>query len=503
MSNIILKLSNIAKEFPGVRALDNVNFELFHGEVHALLGENGAGKSTMIKILTGAHSKTSGKFIFEGKEIEHISPDISKKIGINAIYQELTVFDELTVAQNIFMGKEINGKVLTNDKKMNEEAKKIFDNMGIDINPNSLVKELSIAQKQMVEIARVLSSETKVLIMDEPTSSISKKETEILFRLINDLKESGVSIIYISHRMEELFEICDRITIMRDGKTISTLNTKDISSEEELVNLMIDRKLDQFFPKRKVEIKEEIMRVESLTKNNVFNDISFNIRKGEILGIGGLVGSKRSEIVEAIFGLRTYDSGKIYLNNEEVKFKTPSDAIENGLGLITEDRKGTGLFLQMSVKENTTMAGLKKISKFKSIIDRKKEKEILEKYIEALKIKTPHMNQVIQSLSGGNQQKAIIARWLLLQPDILIMDEPTRGIDVNAKAEIYNLMGDLVESGVSIIMISSEIPELISMSDRIMVMREGHISGFLEGEEMVENNVLKLAFGGKINEFNN
>ncbi|MDU7224713.1 MAG: sugar ABC transporter ATP-binding protein [Clostridioides difficile] len=503
MSNIILKLSNIAKEFPGVRALDNVNFELFHGEVHALLGENGAGKSTMIKILTGAHSKTSGKFIFEGKEIEHISPDISKKIGINAIYQELTVFDELTVAQNIFMGKEINGKVLTNDKKMNEEAKKIFDNMGIDINPNSLVKELSIAQKQMVEIARVLSSETKVLIMDEPTSSISKKETEILFRLINDLKESGVSIIYISHRMEELFEICDRITIMRDGKTISTLNTKDVSSEEELVNLMIDRKLDQFFPKRKVEIKEEIMRVENLTKNNVFDDISFNIRKGEILGIGGLVGSKRSEIVEAIFGLRTYDSGKIYLNNEEVKFKTPSDAIENGLGLITEDRKGTGLFLQMSVKENTTMAGLKKISKFKSIIDRKKEKEILEKYIEALKIKTPHMNQVIQSLSGGNQQKAIIARWLLLQPDILIMDEPTRGIDVNAKAEIYNLMGDLVESGVSIIMISSEIPELISMSDRIMVMREGHISGFLEGEEMVENNVLKLAFGGKINEFNN
>ena len=503
MSNIILKLSNIAKEFPGVRALDNVNFELFHGEVHALLGENGAGKSTMIKILTGAHSKTSGKFIFEGKEIEHISPDISKKIGINAIYQELTVFDELTVAQNIFMGKEINGKVLTNDKKMNEEAKKIFDNMGIDINPNSLVKELSIAQKQMVEIARVLSSETKVLIMDEPTSSISKKETEILFRLINDLKESGVSIIYISHRMEELFEICDRITIMRDGKTISTLNTKDVSSEEELVNLMIDRKLDQFFPKRKVEIKEEIMRVENLTKNNVFNDISFNIRKGEILGIGGLVGSKRSEIVEAIFGLRTYDSGKIYLNNEEVKFKTPSDAIENGLGLITEDRKGTGLFLQMSVKENTTMSVLKKISKFKSIIDRKKEKDILEKYIEALKIKTPHMNQVIQSLSGGNQQKAIIARWLLLQPDILIMDEPTRGIDVNAKAEIYNLMGDLVESGVSIIMISSEIPELISMSDRIMVMREGHISGFLEGEEMVENNVLKLAFGGKINEFNN
>ncbi|EQE88876.1 sugar ABC transporter ATP-binding protein [Clostridioides difficile] len=503
MSNIILKLSNIAKEFPGVKALDNVNFELFHGEVHTLLGENGAGKSTMIKILTGAHSKTSGKFIFEGKEIENISTDVSKKIGINAIYQELTVFDELTVAQNIFMGKEINGKVLTNDKKMNEEAKKIFDNMGIDINPNSLVKELSIAQKQMVEIARVLSSETKVLIMDEPTSSISKKETEILFRLINDLKESGVSIIYISHRMEELFEICDRITIMRDGKTISTLNTKDVSSEEELVNLMIDRKLDQFFPKRKVEIKEEIMRVENLTKNNVFNDVSFNIRKGEILGIGGLVGSKRSEIVEAIFGLKTYDSGKIYLNNEEVKFKTPSDAIENGLGLITEDRKGTGLFLQMSVKENTTMAGLKKISKFKSIIDRKKEKEILEKYIEALKIKTPHMNQVIQSLSGGNQQKAIIARWLLLQPDILIMDEPTRGIDVNAKAEIYNLMGDLVESGVSIIMISSEIPELISMSDRIMVMREGHISGFLEGEEMVENNVLKLAFGGKINEFNN
>lgn len=503
MSNTILKLSNITKEFPGVKALDGVNFELDHGEVHALLGENGAGKSTMIKILTGAHPKTSGSFIFQGEEIEHISPDISKTIGINAIYQELTVFDELTVAQNIFMGKEINGKILTNDRKMNEEARKIFENMGIDINPTSLVKELSIAQKQMVEIARVLSIETKVLIMDEPTSSISKKETEILFRLIKDLKESGVSIVYISHRMEELFEICDRITIMRDGKTVTTLKTEEISSEEELVNLMIDRKLDQFFPKRHIEIKEEILNVMNLTKENLFSDISFKLRKGEILGIGGLVGSKRSEVVESIFGLRSYDSGQIYLNGKEVKFKTPSDAIKNGFGLITEDRKKTGLFLQMSVKENTTMAGLKEVSKFKSIIDAKKENDVVDKYIKALKIKTPHMNQIIQNLSGGNQQKALIARWLLLQPNILIMDEPTRGIDVNAKAEIYNLMGDLVEDGVSIIMISSEIPELISMSDRIMVMREGHISGFLEGEEMVENNVLKLAFGGKINEFNN
>lgn len=503
MSNTILKLTNIAKEFPGVRALDDINFSLEKGEVHALLGENGAGKSTLIKILTGAHSKTSGKFVFQDKEIEHISPTISKEIGINAIYQELTVFDELTVAQNIFMGKEINGKILTNDKKMNDEAKKIFDNMGIDINPKSLVSSLSIAQKQMVEIARVLSLDTKILIMDEPTSSISKKETEILFRLIKDLKKNGVSIIYISHRMEELFEICDRITIMRDGKTITTLITEEIKSEEELVNLMIDKKLDQFFPKRHVEIKDEILRVENLTRNGVFKDVSFNVRKGEIFGIGGLVGSKRSEIVESIFGLTSFDSGKLFFNGKQVKFKDPSIAIKNGIGLITEDRKRTGLFLQMTVKENITMPGLSKISKFGSVIDNSKEKEIVDGYIKSLNVKTPSMNQIIQSLSGGNQQKGIIARWLLLNPDILIMDEPTRGIDVNAKSEIYNLMGDLVENGVSIIMISSEIPELISMSDRIMVMREGKVSGFLEGEEKVENNVLKLAFGGKIDEFNN
>nr|WP_312214386.1 sugar ABC transporter ATP-binding protein [Clostridioides sp.] len=503
MSNTILKLTNIAKEFPGVRALDDINFSLEKGEVHALLGENGAGKSTLIKILTGAHSKTSGKFVFQDKEIEHISPTISKEIGINAIYQELTVFDELTVAQNIFMGKEINGKILTNDKKMNDEAKKIFDNMGIDINPKSLVSSLSIAQKQMVEIARVLSLDTKILIMDEPTSSISKKETEILFRLIKDLKKDGVSIIYISHRMEELFEICDRITIMRDGKTITTLITEEIESEEELVNLMIDKKLDQFFPKRHVEIKDEILRVENLTRNGVFNDVSFSVRKGEIFGIGGLVGSKRSEIVESIFGLTSFDSGKLFFNDKQVKFKDPSIAIKNGIGLITEDRKRTGLFLQMTVKENITMPGLSKISKFGSVIDNSKEKEIVDGYIKSLNVKTPSMNQIIQSLSGGNQQKGIIARWLLLNPDILIMDEPTRGIDVNAKSEIYNLMGDLVENGVSIIMISSEIPELISMSDRIMVMREGKVSGFLEGEEKVENNVLKLAFGGKIDEFNN
>ena len=401
------------------------------------------------------------------------------------------------------MGKEINGKFLTNDKKMNDEAKDIFDNMGIDINPKSLVGTLSIAQKQMVEIARVLSMDTKILIMDEPTSSISKKETEILFRLIKDLKNKGVSIIYISHRMEELFEICDRITIMRDGKTITTLITEEVESEEELVNLMINKKLDQFFPKRKVDIKGEVLRVENLTRNGVFSDVSFNVKKGEIFGIGGLVGSKRSEVVESIFGLNSFDSGKMYLNGKEIVFKDPSQAIKNGLGLITEDRKDTGLFLQMTVKENITMPGLSKVSKFGSVIDNNKEKKVVEGYIKSLNVKTPNMNQIIQSLSGGNQQKGIIARWLLISPDILIMDEPTRGIDVNAKSEIYNLMGDLVESGVSIIMISSEIPELISMSDRIMVMREGKVGGFLEGDNMVENNVLKLAFGGKIDEFDN
>lgn len=496
MREQILELNEICKEFPGVKALSDVNIGFQKAEIHALMGENGAGKSTLIKILTGAHKKTSGKIKFNGKELNEISPEISKKMGINAIYQELTLFDHLPIYQNIFMGQEFNKKIVADEDKMIGLTKEVLKKLELKLNPKQLVKELSIAEKQMIEIARALMFETKILIMDEPTSSISKKETEILFKTIKELREQGITIIYISHRMEEIFELCDRVTILRDGKSIKTLKIQEIQNEEELVNLMIDKKMDKFFPDRFPKIQEEILRVEGLEIKNLFGPIDFSLRKGEILGIGGLVGSKRSEIVEAIFALREIDKGDIILDGKKVKFRTPTDSINSGFGLITEDRKKTGLFLQMGVRENITMAFMKKYLKNFKVINFLEEKTDTENFIERLKIKTPHMDQKIQNLSGGNQQKALIARWLVNDPKILIMDEPTRGIDVKAKAEIYNLMSELTDKGVSIIMISSEIPELLAMSDNIMVMREGKVSGFLNSENKSEENVLKLAFGG-------
>ena len=494
----ILEVKNVSKSFSGVQALNSVNFTLKKGEVHALLGENGAGKSTLIKILTGAISKDQGEIHYLGKELTNISPIISKKIGINAIYQELTLVQELPVYQNIFLGYE-KGDYLTDDDLMIQHSQQLMDRLQVSIDVKKPVKSLTIALQQMVEIARALLFDTKVLIMDEPTSSISKKETEVLFKQIKELSSQGVSIIYISHRMEEIFQICDSITIMRDGHIIDTFNISDVETENQLVDAMIGTKLGELFPKRQTDIGNEILRVENLTRQGVFKDVSFSVKHGEIFGIGGLVGSKRSEIVESIFGLQEYTSGSIYFDNVLVNLKTPKDAMKIGLALLTEDRKGTGLFLQLSVKENVTMPILKKISSMLNFVDTNIENKHLSYYIQALKIKTPSMNQIIQNLSGGNQQKALIARWILTNPTILIMDEPTRGIDVNAKSEIYTLMNDLTKKGMSIIMISSELPELIAMSDRVMVMHEGKSSGILETkEEKTEANVLKLAFGGNI-----
>lgn len=496
MKEQILELNGICKDFPGVKALSNVNISFQKGEIHALMGENGAGKSTLIKILTGAHKKTSGKIKFNREELNEINPEVSKKMGINAIYQELTLFDYLPIYQNIFMGQEFNKKIVVDEEKMIRLTQDILKKLELKLNPKQLVKNLSIAEKQMIEIARALMFETKILIMDEPTSSISKKETEILFKTIKELKEQGITIIYISHRIEEIFELCDKVTILRDGKSIKTLKIEEILNEEELVNLMVDKKIDKFFPDRFPKIEEEILKVKDLEIKNIFGPINFSLKKGEILGIGGLVGSKRSELVEAIFALRVIDKGDIILDKKKVKFKTPTDSINNGFGLITEDRKKTGLFLQMGVRENITMAFIKKYLKNFKIINFYEEKRDVKNFIKRLKIKTPHIDQKIQNLSGGNQQKALIARWLLNNPKILMMDEPTRGIDVKAKTEIYNLMNELTDKGVSIIMISSEIPELLAMSDSIMVMCEGKISGFLNSEDKSEENVLKLAFGG-------
>ena len=502
MDNEILKLEGLSKYFPGVKALDGINFDLIEGEIHALIGENGAGKSTLIKVLTGAHQKTDGKIFYRGKEVKTLNPTKAKKLGISAIYQELTLFPELTVAENIFMGNEkvYNKSNLVKDKEMMAEVRKIFEKIKLDIRPEILVKNLSIAQQQMIEIARAISLDADILIMDEPTSSISNKETEILFEIIEDLKKQGVTIIYISHRLEEIFEISDRVTVLRNGRKIETLDINKIKDKDQLVNLMVGKEVTDLFPKKEVKIGETILEVKDLSYQNKFKEISFDLKKGEILGVGGLVGSQRTEVMETIFGLRKHDDGEIRLKGKKVKISNPQNAIDLGLGLISEDRKATGIIKTMTVKENITLPGLDLIDrKYSILIDDKSEEIVSNTLVDRLRVKTPSLSQKIDKLSGGNQQKAIIARWILLAPEILIMDEPTRGIDVGAKSEIYELMGELVAKGISIIMISSENPELLAMSDRIMVMREGSISGFLEGEEQTEENILKLAFGGVVN----
>lgn len=502
MDNEILKLEGLSKYFPGVKALDGIDFDLVEGEIHALIGENGAGKSTLIKVLTGAHQKTDGKIFYRGKEVKDLDPTKAKKLGISAIYQELTLFPELTVAENIFMGNEkvYSKSNLVKDKEMMAEVRKIFKKIKLDISPEILVRNLSIAQQQMIEIARAISLDADILIMDEPTSSISNKETEILFEIIEDLKKQGVTIIYISHRLEEIFEIANRVTVLRNGKKIETLEINEIKDKDQLVNLMVGKEVTDLFPKNQVDIGETILEVKNLSNQDKFKEISFDLKKGEILGIGGLVGSQRTEVMETIFGLRKYNNGEIILKGNKVKISNPQNAIDLGLGLISEDRKATGIIKTMSVKENITLPGLDLIDRRYSIlIDTKSEEIVSNALVDRLRVKTPSLGQKIDKLSGGNQQKAIIARWILLAPEILIMDEPTRGIDVGAKSEIYELMGELVAKGISIIMISSENPELLAMSDRIMVMREGEISGFLEGEDQTEENILKLAFGGVVN----
>jgi len=502
MDNEILRLEGLSKYFPGVKALDDISFDLIEGEIHALIGENGAGKSTLIKVLTGAYQKTHGKVFYRGNEVKKLNPTKAKSLGISAIYQELTLFPDLTVAQNIFMGNEkvYNKSNLVKDKEMMNEVRKIFKKIKLDISPEILVKNLSIAQQQMIEIARAISLDADILIMDEPTSSISNKETEILFEIIEDLKKQGVTIIYISHRLEEIFEIANRVTVLRNGKKIKTLKIDEIKNKDQLVNLMVGKEVTDLFPKKEVKIGDTILKVQNLSAQNKFEDINFELKKGEILGVGGLVGSQRTEVMETIFGLRNFDNGEIILNGHNVKISNPQNAIDLGLGLISEDRKGTGIIKTMSVKENITLPGLDLIDrKYSVLIDNKSEEIAAEALVDRLNVKTPSLRQKIDKLSGGNQQKAIIARWILLAPEILIMDEPTRGIDVGAKSEIYELMGELVAKGISIIMISSENPELLAMSDRIMVMREGKISGFLEGKKQTEENILKLAFGGVVN----
>ncbi len=489
----ILVVENINKEFPGVKALTDVSIDFFPGEVHTLVGENGAGKSTLIKIISGVYTPTSGKVIFEDEEIHFHSPRQAIDMGIAVIHQELSIAKDLTVAQNVWLGREIRKKSGFLDMPaMNKKTQEILDFMKVNIKATNIAGELNAAEQQMIEIAKVISQNAKVVVMDEPTSSLSDHEIAALFEQVHILKKKNVAIIYITHRLKELTEICERVTVLRDGCKVDTMMVKDVD-EKKIVSSMVGREMNDYYNKKKREKKEEVLRVEGLSKKGVFKDISFSLHAGEILGFAGLVGAGRTEVMESIFGARAIDSGKIFLRGKEIKFSSPKEAIKHKIGLVTEDRRRTGLLLAKNIHENMALPSLPfKALKF-GFTNKKWEKDIAKTYMSKLKVKAPDIYTRLQNLSGGNQQKVILGKWLAAESSILILDEPTRGIDVNARYEFYTLMNEFVENGGAIIMISSEMPEVIGVSDRVMVMREGCISGELSGEELSEQGIMMLA----------
>ncbi len=487
-----LQAVNITKIFPGVRALTDISLDFYPGEVHALIGENGAGKSTLIKILSGVYTPSEGHVVLDGNKIDFKSPHDAILKGIAVIHQELSIANDLTVAENIFLGMEPQKGTLLDRKLMNQTSQDILDFMKVSIKATALARDLTAAQHQMVEIARVINRKAKVVIMDEPTSSLSKHEITALFEQINNLRRNNVTIIYISHRMAEIFEMCDRATVLRDGQKIITFMVKD-TSESELVANMVGRKIGDYYNRQVHTRGKEMLRVEGLNRKGEFSDVSFTAYQGEILGFSGLVGAGRTEVMETIFAARKAESGKVFVNGKEVRFKGPKDAIESKIGLVTEDRRRTGLMLKATIKKNMVLPSLTKNMLKLGFVNRKWEDKTASEMVKKLNVKTPSTETVIGNLSGGNQQKVILAKWLIADSDILILDEPTRGIDVNAKSEFYALMNDFVAKGGCIIMVSSEMPEIIGISDRVLVMREGRISGELRADELSEQRIIELA----------
>lgn len=492
MGDIILKLNHIGKRFPGVVALNDINFAFQQGEVHALLGENGAGKSTLIKILTGAHEPTAGTIEYLGQTYDHFEPKQAKELGISAIYQEFNLVPYLSVAENVFLGAEIKKGAFLDRATMEEKTRKLAQSMGIDIDPKVKVENLGVAYKQVVEIIKAISENTKVLIMDEPSAPLTSKEIDAMFQIVRNLKAKGITIIYISHRMEELFEICDRVTIMRDGNYITTKEIAE-TSQQELITYMVGRELSALYPQG-MHVQEEVVLEARQIETKLLHDVSFQLKKGEILGFGGLVGAGRTETARVIFGADQPKKGEIYRNGQKIKIRSPRDAISAGIGFLTEDRKKQGLVLGMNIRDNIVYSILKRESKF-GFLKRQEIADKCESLRESLRIKTPSIEQLAKFLSGGNQQKVVLAKWLATECDILIFDEPTRGIDVGAKHEIYNLMRELTKQGKSIIMISSEMPELFGMADRILVMYEGTIRGELHRGEYDQEKMLAIASG--------
>lgn len=494
----IVELKHIYKEFPGVKVLQDISISFYPGKVHILLGENGAGKSTIIKIISGVYHADKGDVLVHGDKANFANIKQSQKHGISVIHQELSVIEDLTVYENIFLGREIQKKGgLLNRSKMIKEAKSLMDTIGININPKAYIRDLNNGEKQMVEIARAVSQNSEMVIMDEPTSSLSDYEVKALFKVINKLRSDNVAIIYISHRLKEILEIGDMLTVLRDGILVDTVPVSEIT-EKQMVSMMVGREMKQYYYKAHcLDMSEVVLEVSHLTKKGQFEDISFQLYKGEILGIAGLIGAGRTEVIRTVFGAEKPDNGECKLFGKPYLARTPRDVIRLGVGLIPEDRRQQGLLLDKSVKENTSLAAVKKKS-HKGFIDFKWEKNASKDYIKKMSIKTPSENAIIKNLSGGNQQKVVIAKWLLAESKILIMDEPTRGIDVNAKSEIYALMKSFVENGGSIIMISSELPEILGVANRIMVMREGRVTGFVDEKDAAEELIMSLASVGKV-----
>lgn len=493
MDPVILSMKKIDKSFIGVHALNQVDFELRRGEVHALMGENGAGKSTLMKVLTGIYSRDSGTILYEGEEVEYADPHESQVAGISIVHQELNMMNHLTVAQNIFIGREMMHGKLIDDKKMNEAAAILFQRLNIEIDPTEMMGNLTVGKQQMCEIAKAISREAKIIVFDEPTAALTETEIDELFKIIRDLKSREIGIIYISHRMDEIKVITDRVTVMRDGEYVGTL-ISDECTKEDIINMMVGRVIYEE-PKQKSNVHPGapvVLEVKNLCAGKMVQDISFKLHKGEILGFAGLMGAGRTETARAIFGADRIESGEIYIKNEKVAVTSPEDAVQHGIGYLSEDRKRYGLLLDKSIAVNTTMASVPEFLN-KGLIDKKKEEKAAQKYVDRLKTKAPNVSVPVGNLSGGNQQKVVIGKWLVRDCDILIFDEPTRGIDVGAKSEIYHLMNELAAEGKAIIMISSELPEILRMSDRVVVMCEGRKTGEFMIEEASQEKIMHAA----------
>ncbi|MCM3114243.1 sugar ABC transporter ATP-binding protein [Neobacillus sp. MER 74] len=491
-----LEMKGISKSFPGVKALDNVSLFVRKGAVHALMGENGAGKSTLMKILAGIYKPDSGELFLKGNKVGFANPREALHYGISMIHQELSFISELTVADNLFLGREpcLGKSKIINKKEQTVRALKLFSQYKIDLDPDKKMSVLSVSDRQMVEIVKAVSNNADIIVMDEPTSAITEIEVGKLFEIIKMLTSQGKSIIYISHKMNEIFKIADEITVLRDGCFIDSKPAAELN-HDQLISLMVGRELKNVYQSKTANNKTVFMEVKNLSRKGSFENISFTLNKGEVIGIAGLVGAGRTEVVESIFGVSPPHSGEIYINQKKVVHKHPKQAINNGIALVTEDRKQTGLNLTGSVRDNITLVNLQKFSIFKNIISQKKENNVVDEQIQSLKIKTPNRNIAVKNLSGGNQQKIVIAKWLINNPDILILDEPTRGIDIGAKAEIYKIIADFASSGKSVIVISSEMPELFGICDRIIVMSEGKLTGEFTRKEFDQEKIMACCAG--------